>query len=518
VNAALNLYAGAELAQQERKAASFVFTPAFCGFDPPLTRASAREMESQNDTKEKGRQRQEDAKKTIEPYGYRPTRGYAYPVGPKLGTAVAISGAAANPNWGYHTSGPMAFLLTVFNARLGWWLGNPRRRESSRYPGPVLALRYLLAELLGQTTGRSQFVNLSDGGHFENLGLYELVRRRCRFIIVGDAEQDAGLTFSSLGGAIRKCRADFGVEIDINPDSIRLGANTFSKTHCVVGSITYPEDESAFTAGLTSRIGPPPDPKREARVKARGWLLYIKSSLTGDEPMDVLEYRSAFPEFPHQTTGDQFFSESQFESYRRLGYHALRSAFEGITLQLDGAIEDTDLEKDLYGRYPLVKLFQELTCQWYAPIPVSDEATTRLANAYVDIMKRLAEQADLQHLRTELVDGVASGEGDKEDPLDPKILAFGMELIQLMQNVYTEFKFEGAFNQANPRNGGWMGVFRQWLGSDYLYKRIWRKIRGHYHSLFGEFIDRVRDEVAGKPPKPMDERGVRPIPSDPVRP
>ena len=69
-------------------------------------------------------------------------------------------------------------------------------------------------------------MNLSDGGHFDNLGLYELVRRRCRYIIIGDGEQDGELTFGSLGGAIRKCRADFGVEIDIDPDPIRIDQRT----------------------------------------------------------------------------------------------------------------------------------------------------------------------------------------------------------------------------------------------------------------------------------------------------
>ena len=183
MNAALNLNAGSELAQQERKAASFVFTPAFCGFAAAHTDADDRVMN-----------------KRFERQGYRQTVGYGYPNGPDIGTAMAISGAAANPNSGYHTSGPMAFLLTVFDARLGWWLGNPRYADASALPGPLFALKYLFAELLGLTTARSPFVNLSDGGHFDNLGLYELVRRRCRYIIVGDAEQDGGLTFESLGG------------------------------------------------------------------------------------------------------------------------------------------------------------------------------------------------------------------------------------------------------------------------------------------------------------------------------
>src|SRR5262249_33575235 len=147
--------------------------------------------------------------------GYRRTEKFAYPPdGPRLGTATAISGAAANPNSGYSTSTPVAFLLTLFNVRLGWWVGNPRIDAAARRPGPTIALWSLLTELFALTDGRTAFLNLSDGGHLENLGLYELVKRRCRFIIVGDGEQDGDLNFGSLGGAIRKCRADFGVEID----------------------------------------------------------------------------------------------------------------------------------------------------------------------------------------------------------------------------------------------------------------------------------------------------------------
>ena len=345
VNATLNLNTGSELAQQERKAASFVFTPAFCGFDPPSSRES--------------RQERLDGEAGFHPDGYRPTRGYSYPVGPGIGTTVAISGAAASPNMGYHTSGPMAFLLTVFNVRLGWWLGNPRWDEPSRRPGPVFALRYLFAELLGQTTGVSKFVNLSDGGHFENLGC---------------TTGEAALSFHHRvrrGGGRRSCvrfarrrhpqvPGGHRVEIDINPDPIRVAADGFSTAHCVVGRIAYPDRETAFTAGMTKGISPVAEAAMaDNSGPARGWLLYLKASLTGDEPADVIEYRFRAPEFPHQSTGDQFFSESQFESYRRLGYHVLRSAFEGISL--GGPGRNAVPADSLTARYPLVEVFQALT-------------------------------------------------------------------------------------------------------------------------------------------------------------
>jgi hypothetical protein len=461
VNAALNLNMGSELAQQERKASSFVFTPGFCGFQPSGSREDNEEVARSNGEFEKS--------------GYRATAGFTSPSGPHLGTTMAISGAAANPNSGYHTSGPMAFLLTVFDARLGWWLGNPRRPGPSRRAGPDFAWGYLFYELLGFTTGRSKYVNVSDGGHFENLGLYELVRRRCRYIIIGDGEQDGSLTFDGLGGAIRKCRADFGVEININPEPIRL-VNGFSNEHCVVGTIRYPENETGHSAGLCDgRFTEVP------HGQARGWLLYLKSSVTGDEPADVLEYRSKYPEFPHQSTSDQFFSESQFESYRRLGLHVVKDAFEGV------------YRPDDTGRAgQLLKVFGELTRKWYAPLPVTNESAGRLAESYSRLVQLLGDKTP-QDIALQLLPRL---EGiPKLREIDSHSLAVCLEAIQLMQNVFSEFDLEFAANRANPRNAGWMSVFRRWARSPLLYDEVWDKVRNDYNPLFQKFVDTLHDEA-----------------------
>src|SRR5262249_35488523 len=156
VNMALNLAKGEDLAWQERKAESFTASPLHSGSGK---------------------------------LGYRDSRTYGDGDGISLGTAVAISGAAASPNMGYHSSPPLALLLTLFNVRLGWWLGNPGNAGKETYArsGPPFALKPLLFELLGQTTDKADYVYLSDGGHFENLALYEMVRRRCRYIVVIDA-------------------------------------------------------------------------------------------------------------------------------------------------------------------------------------------------------------------------------------------------------------------------------------------------------------------------------------------
>ena len=279
VNATLTVTAGSDLASQERKALPWIFTPHYSGFFPGrseadrIARGEAPEAATFVDSKVTGGG------------------------GLHLGTAMAISGAAVNPNSGYHSSAQTAFLLTLFDVRLGWWMGNPMDANTYQRSGPLLALWWLGRELFGFVDESSSYLNLSDGGHFENLGLYELVRRRCHYVIAIDGEADSDYHFGSLGGAVRKCRTDFGVEIEIDPRPIRP-RDGLNGSHCVVGRIHYPEPNSA-----------------------PGWLLYLKSSITGDEPADVEEYRSEHSEFPQQSTAQQFFSESQFESYRRLGLH-----------------------------------------------------------------------------------------------------------------------------------------------------------------------------------------------------
>jgi hypothetical protein len=276
VNTALNLVGGKELAWQQRKAAAFSFTPLFTGFAlPPTTEMSGEEA-------------------------FWPTRSYTGSEGPSMGNLMAISGAAASPNMGYHSSPAMGFLLTVFNVRLGRWCPNPASVDPgnmSRH-GPRAGWWFLFKELFGLTSEVSGFVYLSDGGHFENLGLYELVRRRCQTIVVSDASFDPTYSFEDLGNAIRKCRVDLGVEVSIDVNPIRLKKDTgFSSESVAIGNIRYPGDAD----------------------EPSGRLIFIKATLTGSEPTELREYRANHPEFPHRATSDQFFDEPTFESYRRLG-------------------------------------------------------------------------------------------------------------------------------------------------------------------------------------------------------
>lgn len=285
LNLSLNLAGGRNLAWQERKASSFTITPLSVG-NPHL--------------------------------GYRPPKEYGSEI--TLGTAMAISGAAVSSSMGYHSSPALAFLMTLFNLRLGWWLGNPAHDSTWKRPGPQAALWYLVSELFGWTNDETAYVLLSDGGHFDNLGLYEMLRRRCRTIVVVDAGEDADFEFADLGNALRKARIDFGVEIRFvasdaaSPDECRrLGLNNRPKTggcwpYCAIAQITYREQPEGDDCA--------------------GTLIYIKPAIHGDEPEDIWSYASAHTSFPHESTLDQFFSESQFESYRRLGRHIGGKVFD----------------------------------------------------------------------------------------------------------------------------------------------------------------------------------------------
>jgi hypothetical protein len=269
INATLNVIKSKKLAWQERKAESFTMSRLHCGSWH---------------------------------VGYRPSAEYGD--GITLGTALTISGAAANPNMGYHSSPVVSFLMTLFNVRLGFWLGNPGPPGARTWcrPGPGYAVGPLFSEAIGNTTDHSKYVNLSDGGHFENLGLYEMVLRRCKLILVVDAGQDFKYVFEDLGNAIRKIRIDLGIPVDIRVVSPKKSEGTVN--HCAFGTIKY-----------SVMDGPGTD----------GSLIYVKPLVSGDEPPDVSNYAAAHPEFPHETTTDQWFSESQLESYRLLGLHAVEA-------------------------------------------------------------------------------------------------------------------------------------------------------------------------------------------------
>jgi hypothetical protein len=231
-----------------------------------------------------------------------------------VGTAMAISGAAASPHMGAATPTGASFFLTLLNVRLGAWL---RRPGVGIWPAPLVKAFggpgpfYLLREMFGWVHEKAAYINVSDGGHIENLGVYELLRRRCKFIVAIDGECDPDLEFFSLMQLLRYAWIDFGVKIDIDVDELRLTPARFSQAHSALGRIQYHTGETGF-------------------------LLYLKLSVTGNELPYVLDYRRQNPAFPHQSTTDQLFEEDQYEAYRALGSHVAEELFREELLGAGG--------------------------------------------------------------------------------------------------------------------------------------------------------------------------------------
>ena len=479
VNTALNITTGKDLAYQERQSESFMFTPRYCGVDAQALNFGDRRKKP----------------------AYRPTVQYAYPPpGIHIGSAMAISGAAMSPNQGYHSSPATAFLLTIFNVRLGWWIGNPAEGVATYAPwagapwqrsSPWQGLAYLLQELAGSADDQSACVYLSDGGHFDNLGIYELVRRKCRFIIVSDAEEDQTFGFEGLGNAIRKCRADFGVEIELDLDQIRPKNNErLSAWHCVVGTVHYEHIDPTAKSGI---------------------LVYMKASLTGDEPSDILEYHLRNREFPHQSTSDQFFDESQFESYRRLGFHVAMSTFS-TTKDLAASQPTGALTGQALVNLQKEDFFNILRTRWFPPCPAVTAAFTRHADQFSSLQERLRTDPNLKFLHADFYPEWKELKHRGRSTL-PELLAaaahkvrhvaisselslpkraaeirsaffFCQELIQLMENVYLDLNLERYFE--HPDNRGWANLFRHWTYSD-MFRVTWAITASTFGLRFGYF-------------------------------
>jgi hypothetical protein len=218
-----------------------------------------------------------------------------------LMAAVAMSGAALSPSMGKITKPPLRFLMALANVRLGVWVPNPR--WAGRWP---LKYRtrprpwYLLCELLGRNQLEAPFLYVTDGGHYENLGLVELLRRGCTDVYCFDAS--GGDSFSQLGDAIALARSELDVEIHIDPQPlVPKPPRQLAETDCVRGTIKFPTGES-------------------------GTLVYAPTVMTAGAPWDVHAYHDADKTFPHNPTSDQLYTDQKFEAYRVLGDRAARTA------------------------------------------------------------------------------------------------------------------------------------------------------------------------------------------------
>ncbi|MHC4394303.1 MAG: patatin-like phospholipase family protein [Planctomycetota bacterium] len=288
---------------------SFLLSPLYCGSDATGWRATDKYMK-------------------FNKFGFC-NRGIT------LATAMAISGAAVNPNAapagrGLSRNRFISLLMDLVNLRLGYWASNPAKKKWTPLP-PNFITPGIGAAILGLGfTEKNRTIELSDGGHFENFGLYELIRRKCRTIIVSDATADPKFRFGDLANAIERVRVDFGAKIrfdtenhlDIDgllPGSAKLKSTLAKKYRLAerayaLADITYDD-------------------------KTKGKLIYIKTTLTPGLPADIYGYKSDNLSFPDQSTADQFFDEHQFEAYRELGY------------KLTEQMNQSDPSKDLLAKY-----------------------------------------------------------------------------------------------------------------------------------------------------------------------
>lgn len=215
-----------------------------------------------------------------------------------LATAMAISGAAAAPNMGTNKASRFRYLFAMLNLRLSYWLKRPDKRAWLRL-NPTL---YFWHELRGNMSEKLPYLNLSDGGHIENLGIYELLRRRCKFIIAIDGEADPNRSFGGLLTLVQLARIDFGIDIDPDLSDLRADDQGIGQSHFELFRIRYPGG-------------------------GQGVLVYIKASMTGNESEFLKRYRQEHPDFPHESTAKQLYSERQFEAYRSLGEHIAEELF-----------------------------------------------------------------------------------------------------------------------------------------------------------------------------------------------
>jgi hypothetical protein len=290
VNTAINLEASKKLNRRGRNADTFIFSPLYVG-------SSAT-----------------DYVETLQMERVQGDLG--------LATAMATSGAAASANMGSNTIKILTFSLALLNIRLGYWLANPHKLASFsnifKRIWSNLGTWYFAWETFGMLNEKRLNVYLTDGGHIENLGIYELLRRRCKVIVAVDAEADQEMSFPSFVKLQVLARIDMGILIDLPwpplqgaalkvTDKVLHGPKGWPGSngpHAAIGRIDYGEGES-------------------------GVLIYIKASMSGDESDYLIDYKRRNPTFPHETTIDQFFSEEQFEVYRALGFHASRNLFTG---------------------------------------------------------------------------------------------------------------------------------------------------------------------------------------------
>jgi hypothetical protein len=235
--------------------------------------------------------------------GYRRSAWYGSHGGLSLGTALGISAAPVAGR--VNNSNFVSLALSLFNEGWGWWLGNPGMSGKSTYrlSAPRSSVAPLLSKMFGVNDAEYPYVELSNGGDFDELGLYEMVARRVHYAVVVDTSRDPDFTFNALTGSVQTIRSDLGIPIEMDELPSPARNEGAEGRYYALGRIRY---SAADGAGAQD-----------------GFLIYIKPAVCGREPFDVLNYAKANPAFPHESGAVDALSDTQFESYRKLGLHAV---------------------------------------------------------------------------------------------------------------------------------------------------------------------------------------------------
>jgi hypothetical protein len=254
--------------------------------------------------------------------GYAPTELFPNAEkgeGLRISTAMAVSGAAVSPQAGVQNHSIISFVLMAINARLGAWFANPKFPAMWSTAAPSIPILQFLSEFGGRRTLKEKWLHISDGGHFDNLGIYELMRRGMDTTIAVDATADQNFEFVDLAATIRRCQQDLGIKFELE-GAWRIGAKDVS-----LGSLC-----ASFRVKHPQRYGP-------------GHLLYIKPALYSVDlkvPVPIRSYASQSASFPHESTINQFYSAAQLEAYRNLGQHVIDSI--EVSSNLDGPTRTVD--------------------------------------------------------------------------------------------------------------------------------------------------------------------------------
>jgi len=441
VNTTLNLVAGSDLAWRSRKGESFLLSSLYCG------------------AKGVGYVKLENNKLTR--------------ANLTLGRAISISGAAVDPNMRFYRSRSLTALLALFNARLGSWMQNPRTIEDKprtwTAKNPMFG-GWLWAELFGQTDGTGEFVHLSDGGHFENMGVYELIRRRCRYIVALDAGEETDPSDSNLATLIRLCRIDFGIRIQIDTSPLRpQGPDRLTKTHATIGSIRYDDVDQGQLPGV---------------------LVYVKISITGDEPPDLQNYALNDTNFPYQPTDlRQSFDEEQFECYRCLGDHIACKVFEDAVHEANRFQFHIHSEPNRPPHVVYVPLlFSALQSRWNNAPELEDENFVESTQPWIALQRDLRNEPDLGRLSRELYPELPPSPKTASPLKDPdRAEAHAVsQMLQIMENTWLTLALRR--NSDLPLNRGWVNTFRRWVNTS-AFQRLWPALRPEYGSDFCRFCE-----------------------------